>query len=133
MSDVFKANEVKLGGKLCNLKKITTKSGLEMTTGSIAKTRKDKKTEQWFTSFFNFKSFGNIALDLAQVPDKSKIAIEGWLGQDEYEDKKTGEKRTNNYIMVKSFVVEGIKEQENKYKEPSNQSLFPDDSGDIPF
>lgn len=131
-------NEVKLGGRLCNVRVVPTKTGVKFTTATIMTARKDKKTEQWINSFYNVKCFGNIAADLAAVPDKSKVLVDGYLGQDQYTDNKTREKKSNTYIMVKSFVVEGIKE-----KTPTNNEMdMPygnaqpndnDDSGNIPF
>ena len=93
-------NELKLSGKIYNVKKIPTKTGKDFTTGSIMISRQDKTTNTWVNGFVPFKAFGTSALDIASMPEKSRVILGGKLGVDEYQDKKTGEKKTNIYIMV---------------------------------
>lgn len=138
MNEVKLTNEVKISGTICNIKDVSTKTGIKFTTAAIMKNRKDKHTGQWLASFFNIKCFGNVAADLAAVPDKSKVLVDGYLGQDQYTDKKTGEEKSNTYIMVNSFIVEGIKEKtpaNNEMAMPygNTQHNDNDDSGNIPF
>lgn len=124
-------NELKINGTLIKIKKIPTKTGISFTTATLCTSRKDKKTGQWLNSYYNVKSFNTIADEMGAIEEKTKVLIDGYLGQDQYMDEKTGDKRSNTYIMVKSFIIEETKEKTPDKKDEQKTNDFTD--SDIPW
>lgn len=130
-------NELKIKGKIFVNESIVTKTGMEIFSGSLMLSRKDKKTDQWLNSFVPVEAFGTSALEFKKLTNKSTIIITGKLGADEYTDKKDGSKKTSIYIMAFSyeFMSEPFKadpkavEDVKAYKLEENLNII----DDIPF
>jgi len=56
------------------------------------------------TVFIDVKAFGKVTDTIEKYFTKGRpVLIEGRLGQDEWQDKKTGEKRSKHYIKMTDF------------------------------
>lgn len=82
-----------------------TQTGTQILSFSIAVNDRylDKQTGQWTDrpNFFRCNVFGNRALALSRILTKGmKVAIEGRLHYDTWEEKETGRKRSNVDIIV---------------------------------
>jgi single-strand DNA-binding protein len=89
---------------------------------SIAFKRSFKKDDKWVdeTTFVNCQAWGNLAKRLDSDVNKGDlIAVEGYLEQNNWNDQKTGQKRSNYTIRLDRFVL-GIKT--NKGKSNGNDS-----------
>lgn len=120
-------NDLTISGKIMQIKQIETKTGTSMTTAALMSARKNKKTDEWINEFRNVKAFGAVAQSLNDIPDKTKIIVNGRWGQDQYTDKE-GRNRTVDYILINSFEVEAKKEEQNFQTKMDIKN-----DGDIPF
>lgn len=129
-------NELKIKGKLFINEPVKTKTGMNIFSGSLMLSRKDKKTDQWLNSFVPVKAFNEAALHLMNVEHKSTVILTGKLGVDDYTDKKTGDKKTQIYILAFSYelVKAGFKVDKEAVDDVKAYDLgkIIDDS-DIPF
>ena len=106
MSNISNMNELKINGRILNIKRVDNKT-IDIITASLMVPKKDKKTEKWVNKFFNFKAFGTTAIELLRVEPKSKILLDGYLDQEIYMNKEGKEVR-KDCIVVKSFIVEEV-------------------------
>ena len=144
-------NELKINGRVTNIKKVETKTGTSFTTATLVTARKDKKTDSWINNYFNLKCFNTVADEMSRVKEKTRILLDGKLNQENYTD-KNGEKKSTVNIMVKSFIIEEVNKDpfvEEQYNRQNNnepavksEQEFPfdkntqsddDDSSGIPF
>ncbi len=94
-------NEVKISGKICNIKEVYTPSKKVVTSfGLNIYNGKDAEGNAKY-EFLNCKMF-----DKVQAEPKSMVEVEGWLGVEEYKDKK--------YVVV---YVKKISDLEKKQDE----------------
>lgn len=99
--------------------RLTTDATLEYTPGgmaiasfSIAVNRSTKKGDQWVdeANFFDVKAFGRQAENLKPYLTKGKmVGIDGYLKQDRWEDKTTGQKRSKVVVMANDLQLLGGK------------------------
>jgi len=136
MNEYKNKNEAILTGKIYRNQLVPTKSGASFVSGSMMTSRKDKKTDQWLNSYFNVKFFGDVALNVSLIPEKSKIEVKGKMTTDEYTCKKTGEKRQSFSILAFSFIlVDQAKEEAVKKQQDAISYQVDIDTtvDDIPF
>jgi len=102
----------------------------------------DKKEKQERTHFFGAVAFGGRAESIAKHFVKGqKIALEGSLSMESWEDKDTGKKREKTKIKITGFDFCGDKKGESSapsgrsapVKAPVDPDLDPEDEDSIPF
>ena len=121
-------NEVKIKGKVHNIKKVDTKTGTNMTRASLGISRKDKKSGEWNTEWFNIVAFGPAAETLSNTHDKSQVIVTGYLKQSSWTD-KDGNKKSDIQIVANS--IEQLADTETAVKRSVDTTQA--DFNDIPF
>lgn len=89
-------------------------SGTAVARISIAVNRSKKQAEQWVdeASFFDVVIFGKTAENLHPYLQKGKqIAIKGYLKQDRWQDKQTGENRSRVSVVADEVQLLGGQSQ----------------------
>lgn len=122
-------NQVTISGNITRDPKVidTVSGSCVLKFGVAVNDRRKNKDGQWedYASFFDCVMFGKRAQSLSQYIHKgTKVCVSGKLNQDRWEDKKTGENRTNVVIHVDEF------EFMNRREKPT-QAIYEDD--EIPF
>lgn len=98
-------NKVLITGKVGMMKVFQSQGGLHIVKFGLCRSSKSKKPgSEWTYQWFNCVSFGETAeLIKKDIIKGSKIYLEGYLKQNKWEDKKTGESRTSIEIIINSF------------------------------
>lgn len=89
-----------------------TPGGMAIASFSIAVNRNTKKGDQWVdeANFFDVKAFGKQAENLKPYLTKGKqIGIDGYIKQDRWQDKETGQNRSKVVVMVNDMQLLGGK------------------------
>ena len=122
-----------------------SQSGTARARLSIAVNRSTKKNNQWVdeASFFDVVIFGKTAENLRQYLRKgTQIAVDGYLKQDRWQDKQTGQNRSSVSVIANNVQLLGGKKdgQQNSapaqgYAPQGNQGYDPSAGfpEDIPF
>lgn len=115
MTDI---NNVTIVGRLtrdCGQREFQyTQSGTAVARISIAVNRSKKQGDQWVdeASFFDVVIFGKTAENLHPYLQKGKqIAVKGYLKQDQWQDKQTGENRSRVSIVADEVQLIGGQSQ----------------------
>lgn len=91
----------------------------------------DKKEKQERTHFISCAAWGKLGENIAKYFAKgAKIALEGALSQETWEDKETGKKREKIKVKVTGFDFCG---DAKKQDAPTQRVETNDDGDDIPF
>lgn len=122
-------NQVTISGNITRdpIIKDTLSGSHVLKFGVAVNDRRKNKDGKWedYASFFDCVMFGKRAQSLSQYIHKgTKVCVSGKLNHDRWEDKKTGENRTNVVIYVDEF------EFMNRREKPT-QAIYEDD--EIPF
>lgn len=99
---------------------------------TVAVNDRVKVNDKWedVASWVNCVMFGNRARSLAQHVHKgTKVAIQGKLKQDKWQDKKTGENRSALKVIVNE--IELMNRRERPAEETRTETVI--DDSDIPF
>ena len=89
-----------------------TPGGMAIASFSIAVNHSTKKGDQWVdeANFFDVKAFGRQAENLKPYLTKGKmVGIDGYLRQDRWQDKQTGQNRSKVVIMTNDLQLLGGK------------------------
>jgi single-strand DNA-binding protein len=96
-------NTIRIEGKIVGenpVLKIAAGSGTSWTRFSVSDSRKDKKTDEWVTIFFNCSVFGETAEQVAMNLVKGdRVIVEGRLEENKYTTKDGVEKTSLNVIV----------------------------------
>jgi single-strand DNA-binding protein len=96
-------NTIRIEGKIVGenpVLKIAAGSGTSWTRFSVSDSRKDKKTDEWVTIFFNCSVFGETAEQVAMNLAKGdRVIVEGRLEENKYTTKDGVEKTSLNVIV----------------------------------
>lgn len=124
-------NQVAISGNITRdpIVKETLSGSHVLKFGVAVNDRKKNKDGQWedYASFIECVMFGKRAESLSKYVHKgTKVCVQGKLNQDRWEDKQTGEKRSQIVVYVEEF------EFMNKREKPT-QSQAAYEESDIPF
>ena len=123
--------------ELKHLPKGTAVCGISMAVNRRWKNEVGEDKEDVY--FADCKSFGKQAEVLAQYVKKGHpLMIEGRLSRDEWEDKKTGEKKSATRIVIEQFQFlkgrdEGVAPAPRRESAPAPAAKADLDADDLPF
>lgn len=104
-----------------------TPGGMAIASFSIAVNRIAKKGDQWVdeANFFDVKAFGKQAENLKPYLLKGKrVGIDGYLKQDRWKDKQTGQNRSKVVVMANDLQLLGGKSNNDGAQDGSNYSEY---------
>ena len=106
-----------------------TQGGMAIAKVSIAVNRSKKQADGSWTdeaSFFDVTIFGKTAENLHQYLLKGKqIGIKGYLKQDRWQDKQTGENRSKVYIVAENVQLLGDPQNNGSRNQQQNYQQTP--------
>ena len=106
-----------------------TQGGMAIAKVSIAVNRSKKQADGSWTdeaSFFDVTIFGKTAENLHQYLLKGKqIGIKGYLKQDRWQDKQTGENRSKVYIVAEEVQLLGDPQNNGARNQQQNYQQTP--------
>lgn len=108
-------------------------NGTAVAKVSVAVNRSRKNGEEWIeeANFFNVTIWGKTAENLKPYLKKgSKVAVKGFLKQDRWQDKQTGQSRSSVSIVADQVELCGGGQNNATTAETQSDSGF---SEDIPF
>jgi single-strand DNA-binding protein len=124
--------------ELKHLPKGTAVCNLSLAVNRRWKTESGEEKEDVY--FAECKAFGKQAETIAQYVKKGHpLMVEGRLTREEWDDKKTGEKRSTTRIMIETFQFlkgrdEGAAPAQRRETAPAAAAPKPDlDADDLPF
>jgi single-strand DNA-binding protein len=123
--------------ELKHLPKGTAVCNLSMAVNRRWKTESGEDKEDVY--YAECKAFGKQAETIAQYVKKGHpLLVEGRLTREEWDDKKTGEKRSTTRIMIETFQFlkgrdEGTAPAPRRESAPAAPKPDLDDSDDLPF
>ena len=136
-------NHIGITGRLVKDAELTfAKSGVPIARFTLACNRNIKKGEQWASeaSFFDIKMFGALVQalhDKGRLTKGTPVGIGGWLRQERWQDRETGQNRSRIVIMGEDIEVlswgRGDQQQEpEEIFDSADSTNLPDDD-QIPF
>ena len=92
-------------GQLYNKALKFTPAGTPVFNATLRTAKKDKKTGEWSSTFYNLVAFNDMADDLNKINEKARISVTGYWQQRTWTDKQ-GQKRINHEIIVQNFEAD---------------------------
>ncbi len=118
MSEIKSENKLVLTGKLIN-PKFKTYGNVDVCNGSVLFYRKRKG--EFVSNFITFSAFKNLAKEISNTENKSKIRMVGKISQNSWID-KDGNKQNKINLDVNEFeLLEAPKESSNTNADNGNQ------------
>lgn len=96
-----------------------------MGIASLRESRKDKKTGEWISTFYDLVAWGDMGSWLGGLPDKTKVNFSGYLIKRQYEARDGTKKEQLQVVVTGAEVIALSEGQQYPATQPSDPLGWP--------